>query len=181
MKKCSVLIAAILLLTGFSACSNPSSGSSGSSNGSGGSNGGGGSGSEVIFTGVEKQNGMNENLELVQFSLTDIITFYQDGTWTYMNTGSMPMGPKKSKVDFIMFAGTYTGNPSTDGSVTLVTKKMAKKTPYIPDSITNETIPLEDLEESKWKTDTIKISGGKFSDFKTVNEDSGQTVEFTRQ
>ena len=177
MKKGSVLIAAILLLTVFSACSNPSSGSSG---GSGGSNGGG-SGSEVIFTGVEYQNGINENLEMVQFPLTDIITFYQDGTWTYKNTGSMPMGPKNIKVDFIMFAGTYTGNPSTDGSVTLVTKKMAKKTPYIPDSITNETIPLEDLEESKWMTDTIKISGGKFSDFKTVNEDSGQTVEFTRQ
>lgn len=177
MKKCSVLIAAILLLTGFSACSNPSSGSSG---GSGGSNGGG-SGSEVIFTGVEYQNGMNENLELVKFSLTDIITFYQDGTWTFKNTGAMPFINKNINVDLIMFAGTYTGTPSTDGSVTLITKKMVKKTPYFPDPITNETMPLEDIEESKWMTDTIKISGGKFSDFKTVNDDSGQTVEFTRQ
>lgn len=177
MKKCSVLIAAILLLTGFSACSNPSSGSSG---GSGGSNGGG-SGSEVIFTGVEYQDGMNEKFQTVQFSLTDIITFYQDGTWTFKNTGAMPFINKNINVDLIMFAGTYTGTPSTDGSVTLITKKMAKKPPLFPDPITNETIPLEDLEESKWMTDTIKISGGKFSDFKTVNDDSGQTVEFTRQ
>jgi len=90
----------------------------------------------------------------------------------------------KLDMDMDLAAGTYTGDPSKDGTVVMTTTKEALfadndlstffSAVILKSTITNKEAPLKDITP---KSETITISGGTF----TVVNDDGESVTYTRQ
>ena len=90
----------------------------------------------------------------------------------------------KLDMDMDLAAGTYTGDPSKDGTVVMTTTKEASfadndlstffSAVILKSTITNKEAPLKDITP---KSETITISGGTFTG---VNDD-GESVTYTRQ
>ena len=85
-------------------------------------------------------------------SVTYTLTFKADGTW--INRAAI------GSQDIVTMEGTYTGDPSKDGTITVTIKKSL-----------NEKGALVDYTDED-ATSSITISGGKFS----IGE-----IEYTRQ
>ena len=115
--------------------------------------------------------------------------FYSDKTFIAHAKYSDVVSGFSVSMDLDALAGTYTGDPSKDGVITLTkTKEIAdldESTGQIlfiaalqrgetSISITNKEAPLKSVTP---ETKTITISGGTF----TVVEDDGESVTYTRQ
>ena len=123
----------------------------------------------VVFTGID-EDGFTRNY-----------IFNTDGTFS----GHMSGTHNGLTMNLIVVSGTYSGNPNTDGTLTLtITKQISQNylvgyllgvalTGQTSVTITNENVPLEAVPAEQQQTGTITISGGKFTT-------SGGIV-FTRQ
>ncbi len=116
--------------------------------------------------------------------------FYADKTFVCHAKYSDVASGITFNLDLDFISGTYTGDPATDGTVTLTATKEAdldslEDTTSILSvaallkgetniSITNKELPLRDITP---KTKIIVISGGKF----TAESDDGETITYTRQ
>ena len=110
-------------------------------------------------------------------SLTNSIIFNNDGTWVCHIKGTN----QGISFDLDEATGTYTGNPKEDGTITIKVTKMvdissllgAALVAYFSNgqtsiTITNEQAPLQTIPEDEQTTQTITISGGKFTSNGTV-------------
>ena len=98
---------------------------------------------KAIYVGKIEQNGT---------TITNTLTFKADGTW--INCAVI------ENVSVVTMEGTYTGDPSKDGTITVTIKKSL-----------NEEGSLVDYTDED-ATSSITISGGKFS---------VEGMEYTRQ
>lgn len=168
MKKLSCVFAILivmmaLVLTGCgdtpggNSGSGSTGGNTGGNTGSGGSSGGGSSSTggngtnSAVFSGAYSENYSNCTLSL---------TLNNNGEWTYSINGTFYGRP----ANFIYAKGTYTGNTTQNGNITLVITHITPingSTISNATSITNTSFPLNQLTQSE--TMILTISNNQLS------------------
>ncbi|MCR4822487.1 MAG: hypothetical protein K5873_06410 [Treponema sp.] len=161
-KALAVLAAVAALGFGFTSCSNDD-------------DGGDDSGSSVLAA----YSATNSDGE------TETITFYSDNTYTYHTYSKETKDGMTLTMDLDVQKGTYTGDPTTDGTVVCTSvSQVSKDTMYAlmlkafasgstTLTITNSNCPLVALDSSNVETQNCTISG------KTLTDGEGNT--FTRK
>ena len=131
--KISALVAVLLVAFSMIGCSDPSSSAT----------------TTAVFTGSDS-------------GLTLTLYCYTDNTWKVHTSGTAG----NITCNYDDSTGTYTGNPAVDGECTItITKKTNDMTLlglfFTAKSITNDNLPLEDVENPT--PETITITNGSFT------------------
>ena len=127
----------------------------------------------VTFSMIGCQNiaGNNEPATTAVFTCTDegltsTLYYYANNTWKMHISGTAQSLIGNITCNYDDSTGTYTGNPAVDGECTItITKKTNDMTLlglfFTAKSITNDNLPLEDVENPT--PETITITNGSFT------------------
>ena len=89
-------------------------------------------------------------------------TFNKDNTWTLKVNHTDNSSSIAVTYNYIWYSGTYSGDPKTNSTISITTKKCAdfSNTSFSDTTITNNVWPLQPITET---TTSVTITNGRFN------------------